>query len=73
MESSGSRAFFGPTGLEEHFCQREQQEGEGALIEGTVRTTQVAGAGKQELSVSYVQSAVSVRRSNLFLLFSTNT
>lgn len=74
MESSGSRAFFGPRGLEEeHFCQREQPEGEGALIEGTLRTAQVAGAGKQELSVGYVRCAVSVRHSNLFLLFSTNT
>lgn len=72
MESSGSRAFFGPTGLEEDFCQREQQEDDGALIEETVRTTKATGAGKQEVSVGYVRFVMSVRHSNVFMLFSTN-
>lgn len=35
MESSGSRVFFITTGLEDkYFCEREQQDGNGALIEG---------------------------------------
>lgn len=74
MESSGSRVFFGPTGLEEeHFCQREQQEGDGAMTEETVRTTKETGPGKQEVSVGYVRFTMSIRCSNVFMLFSTNS
>ena len=72
MESSGSRAFFGPTGLEEeHFCQREQREGDGALTEA-VRTTKETGLGKLEAHVGYVRFTMSVRHSEVFMLFSTN-
>lgn len=71
MESSGSRAFFVTTGLEEErFCQRGQQEGNGALIRETRRTIKAAGAGKREFSVGYVRFAMSVRPSNVFVWLS---